>query len=109
MPWTRGHENKRFIEVKAMGRETVLFTAEERKTTVDVAQFLRSLADRLEGGKVVLKGGQGDLELEIPSSVMLEVKVEEEVERSGRTKRSLEVEIEWSDSDQRHSGGIALG
>ena len=90
-----------------MGRERILFKAEERKGLAEVAEFLRSLADRLEGGAVTLKGGSGDLEILLPGTVVLEVKVEAEEKRGG-IKRSLEVEIEWREGDDASSGGVSL-
>lgn len=78
-----------------MGRETVLFKSEERKSAEEVAVFLRQLADKLEEKRVVLRRGAEELSLDIPSSVILELKAEEEVKK-GKAKRSLEVEIEWT-------------
>ncbi len=82
-----------------MGREIVLFETEERKSAAEVAQFLRVLADKIESGNVVLRSGAKEIALTLPGSVIFEVKVEEE-EKKGKTKRSLEVEIEWNVGDE---------
>lgn len=77
-----------------MGREVVLFKSEEKHGRATVASYLRQLADRLEAGEVVLRQGGDELTLDIPVNVVLEIKAEEETGRK-KTKRSLEVEIEW--------------
>ncbi len=81
-------------EVYIMGREVILFETEERKSASDIAAFLRQLADKIESGKIILKSGAKEVDLALPSSLVLEVKVEEE-DKKGKTKRSLEVELEW--------------
>lgn len=77
-----------------MGREVVLFKSEEKHGRVTVASTLRKLADKLEAGEVILRQGGDELLLEIPARVVLEIKAEEETGKN-KTKRSLEVEIEW--------------
>ena len=86
-------------EVYIMGREVILFETEERKSAAEVAQFLRVLADKIESGNVVLRSGAKEIALTLPANVIFEVKVEEE-EKKGKTKRSLEVEIEWNVGDE---------
>ena len=89
-----------------MGREIVLFASEERQSRGNVAAFLRQLADRVEAGEVLLQKGDESLTLHIPTNTVLEVKAEEE-EKSGRMKRSLEVEIEWTEGEDE--GTLSLG
>ncbi len=89
-------------EVFIMGREIVLFETEERKSSAEIAAFLRALADKLESGKMVLRSGAKEIILELPKNLVLEIKVEEEAKK-GRTKRSLEVEMEWFIGEE--SGG----
>lgn len=90
-----------------MGREVILFESEEPKEIQSVADFLRQLADKLDEQKVVLRDGQNEVSLEIPSSVVLEIKAEEE-EKKQKTQRSLEIEIEWI-VGQEGTGGVSLG
>ena len=47
-----------------MGREIVLFKSEEKKDLPSVATFLRQLADKLDGNRVVLRQG-GDHSLNL--------------------------------------------
>ena len=77
-----------------MGRETVLFKTEEKMSRSEVADLLRALAGKIEDGKVILQQGAKEVRLKIPSRVELEVKAEKEVGRR-RTKKKLELEIEW--------------
>ncbi|MFH1913552.1 MAG: amphi-Trp domain-containing protein [Pseudomonadota bacterium] len=37
-----------------MGRETVLFKSEERKSTAEAAAVLRAIADKIETGQITL-------------------------------------------------------
>ena len=89
-----------------MGREKVLFSSEEKRSRSEVAAFLRTLADKLETGSVILQQGDTSLTLDIPGNITLEVKAEEEDKRT-KTKYSLEVELEWYPGDE--AGGLTLG
>jgi amphi-Trp domain-containing protein len=89
-----------------MGKEIVLMKSEEKLPRAQVAAFLRELADKVESGTVTLKQGGEELTLEMPATVELEIKAEEEAKKT-RTQRSLEVEIEWYLGEQ--DSGISLG
>ncbi|HCA48110.1 MAG TPA: amphi-Trp domain-containing protein [Armatimonadetes bacterium] len=91
-----------------MGREVVLFESEERTDRAHVCAFLRELADNIEANSVVLKQGAEETPVDIPDSITLEVKLEEETGSSG-LERSLEVELEWRVGDQAGAGGVSLG
>lgn len=78
-----------------MGRETVLFKSEEKKTRAEAAAVLRAIADKVETGQITLGADGTELPLDIPQNVTLEIKAEEEEERT--LKRSLEIEIEWAE------------
>ena len=91
-----------------MGKEVVLFKSEEKRSTAEVAVFLRQLADRVEKQEVILRQGQEELTLTLPGMVTLEVKAEEEASRSGM-KHSLEVELEWKPGAEEQSGSLELG
>ena len=77
-----------------MGRETVLFKSEEKKTRYEIAGILRLLADKVEQGKMSLTSETGSVDLEFPANMVLETKAEEETKH--KTKRSLEIELEWT-------------
>lgn len=89
-----------------MGKETKLFESEERKDRAEVSEFLHRLADRIASGKVVLGQGQEEIALELPSSLILEVQVEDEDKGARGVQHSLEVEIKWFDEEE--SGPLHL-
>lgn len=91
-----------------MGRETRLFKSEERATVAYVADFLRLLADKVATGSVTLIQGNQEITLTLPEMVELEVQVEDEFNRRGEVKHSLEVEIAWGDGDDQAVGGVKL-
>lgn len=90
-----------------MGRETVLFKSEEKKSASDIAATLRLVADKIESGAITLTQGGEALELALPSSMTFEIKAEEE-EGQTRTKRSLEFELEWTLGDEDKPTGGAI-
>lgn len=91
-----------------MGVERVLFETEETADRARVAGFLRELADKVETGRVVLEGSGKSETVEVPETVTLEVKLEEEEEGDG-VENSLEVELEWRPGAEPETGGISLG
>ncbi|MDX1416805.1 MAG: amphi-Trp domain-containing protein [Candidatus Promineifilaceae bacterium] len=91
-----------------MGKEVRLFKSEERKNRSEVSQFLRLVADKLDGGQVVLRQGQEELTLSIPHNLILEVQVEDEDKKRKGIQHSLEIEIKWFDGDDS-GGALELG
>lgn len=90
-----------------MGKEIVLFKTEEPKTILETAQFLRLLADKMEGGNFTLKGGGQEVALLVPANIILKTKVEEEAKKN-RTKKSLEIELEWYIGEETGHGGVTI-
>ncbi len=82
-----------------MGMEKVLFKSEEKKSAAEAAAILRTIADKVEEGKLLLKQGNSECSLSIPSSLVVEIKVEEEFKR--KMKRSLEIELEWIEGEDQ--------
>lgn len=91
-----------------MGRETRLFKSEERYGRSEVSQFLHQIADKIETGQVVLRQGQDELTLAIPTNLILEVQVEDEDKKGKGVQHSLEIELKWFDDDGA-SGPLELG
>lgn len=90
-------------------KETVLFKSEEKMARSDVTAALRTIADKLDSGQLVLSMGEDHVSLEIPENVTLELKAEEEAGRRGETKKSLEIEIEWMEGQEKESKAPAKG
>lgn len=76
-----------------MGIEKVLFKSEEKKKRSDIANTLRTIADKLDQGNLTLKQNENETTVEFPDQMVLELKVEEE--QGKRLKKSLEIELEW--------------
>jgi amphi-Trp domain-containing protein len=89
-----------------MGHETVLFKSEEKKSRDDAVAILRQIADKVETGNLLLQQGNESLNLDFPQNLTLEIKAEEESGK--RTKRSLEIELEWVVGDQDR-GSMVIG
>ena len=49
-----------------MGREKVLFKSEERKSSVEIVAFLRSIADKIEQGSMTLRQNENEVVLDFP-------------------------------------------
>ncbi len=75
-------------------KKTILLKNEEQKSLKDVADFLRQLADKLDGNEIKLRQGEQEVALTVPNLVTFEVEVEEKPKKQG-TQRTLEIEIEW--------------
>ena len=92
-----------------MGKERVVFQSEEKQSRANVAAFLRQLADKVEGKQIVLQKGTESVSLDVPGTVTLEVKVEEE-DKKGRLEHSLEVELAWFEGEEDgNEGALTLG
>ncbi|PLX49453.1 MAG: amphi-Trp domain-containing protein [Desulfobulbaceae bacterium] len=89
-----------------MGRETVLFKSEGKKSRSDIAALLRQAADKIEEGRLTLQQGESEISLLIPETAIFEMKVEEESKR--QVKRSLEFEIEWLEGEEQGGGNLSI-
>ena len=89
-----------------MGRETVLFKSEEKKTSMDIANTLRQIAEKIDDGTMILRQGSEEITLEFPKNMVLELKVEEEQGR--RLKKSFEIELEWVIGEEQADGATIL-
>lgn len=75
--------------------EEVLFKSESRRRGGEVADYLRTVADKLDQGEAIeLRAGSESMTVDPPGDVEFEVKVERE-----GTEKSLELELEWDESD----------
>lgn len=93
-----------------MGKETVLFKSEEKKSLGEVTEFLRELADKLDSNKVLFIQGNQTVKVKVPTTVELEIKVEKETGKR-KTKKKIEVEIEWivGAKNGKRNGRVKLG
>ena len=91
-----------------MGKEVRLFKSEERRSRAEVSAFLYQLAEKVGAGQVVLRQGQEEITLDMPTNLILEIQVEDEDKKRKGIQHSLEVEIKWFDSDDA-GGPLELG
>jgi len=87
--------------------EEVLFEIEHRMSRRDVAEYLRTVAERLEVGEAVtLSAGDQSVTLDPPAEPTFEVKAERETSSGGGpAELSIEFELEWDEgADAGESG-----
>lgn len=89
-----------------MGRETILFKSEEKKTASEIAETLRVIAERIEKGQMTLKTDAQEVVIDFPGQMVLEMKAEEEQGR--KLKKSFEIELEWVPGEKADSGTSIL-
>lgn len=87
------------------GKKDILLKSEEKRSLIDVANFLRELGDKIENNQLTLKQGGEEYNLTLPDPVTLELELEDK-RKKGRTKRQLEIEIEWYPGEEE--GSISL-
>jgi amphi-Trp domain-containing protein len=83
--------------------EKVLFETERTQSLSAVADYLRTVADRLEAGDAItLESGDQSVTMTPPGRVEFEVKAEREGPTDGDGELSIELELEW---DENAAGG----
>jgi amphi-Trp domain-containing protein len=85
------------------GNKNIVYKSDEYMSRSELASFLRTLADRVESGTVVLKSGEQETKVEVGERVELEVEYETKQKPKGE-RYQLELEIEWGAG----SGGVGL-
>ncbi|MFB6294024.1 MAG: amphi-Trp domain-containing protein [Halonotius sp.] len=90
--------------------EEIRFKSESTQSREAIATYLRSVADKLDGGgSVTLTAGDETTNLEIPAQPTFEVKAERETDsHGGNAEQSLELEIEWDEDGNASGEGGAL-
>lgn len=89
--------------------EETLFEFERDMDVVEVAQYLRTVAEHLEAGdEFTVESGGGSVTLTAPSRVEFEVEVERETSTSGGSAEiELEFELEW-DENGADTGDLSI-
>ncbi|CQH64103.1 uncharacterized protein HHUB_4278 (plasmid) [Halobacterium hubeiense] len=79
--------------------EETIFRVSSRRTQDDIADSLRTLAEKLETGEdVTLSTDDESTTVTVPDEPRFEVEVEQEIPSSGgQTETSIEVEVEWKE------------
>lgn len=80
--------------------EEVLFEIERQQPRDDIAEYLRSVAEKLETSEdITLRSATDSVTLEIPNRPTFEVKAEREG-TAPNTELSVEFEIEWNENEE---------
>jgi len=88
--------------------ETVLFSTESRESRRAVADYLRAVADKLDGGEpITLAAGDESVTLDPPGTVAFEVKAERET-GSGPAELSVEFELEWDEGVSEDDASLEI-
>ncbi len=88
--------------------EEVLFETEQSHSREEIATYLRSVADRLDGdGELTLSAGGDSVDLMVPERPTFEVKAERET-NGGPPELSVEFELEWTEGQEGEGGGGEL-
>ncbi|MCU4752851.1 amphi-Trp domain-containing protein [Halobacteria archaeon AArc-curdl1] len=87
--------------------EEILFKFEQQMSTDEIADYLRSVADRIESGEPLsLESGTESVTMDVPANPTFEIKAERETSSSGGTPElSVEFELEWDEGADNEAGG----
>jgi amphi-Trp domain-containing protein len=86
--------------------EEVLFEVEADQSRAEIASYLRSVAEKLDGGDAVtLRSGSESVTMEPPERPTFEVKAEREGPADGPGELSIEFELEWDENGGEDDGG----
>jgi len=85
--------------------EEVLFEDERTLERGEIADYLRTVADRLDAGDSITFSAAESITVEPPPRATFEVKVERETPTGGgRGELSVEFELEWDENDGSADG-----
>lgn len=88
--------------------EETLFEFERELDSADIAQYLRTVADHIEGtDEFTLEAGDESVTLTPPGRAEFEIEVERETSTSGSAEIELELELEW-DEDATGGGDLTI-
>ncbi len=89
-----------------MAQKSILYKSSDHMDRSGFADFLRKVADKIEAGQVSFQAQQGEVQVQIPAEVTVDVKLTEKTKTSGK-KIDFEIEADWIKGG-RGSGGIKL-
>jgi amphi-Trp domain-containing protein len=86
--------------------EEVLFKFERSMDRADIAEYLRTVADSIDGGgDLSLEAGGESVTMAPPSRPTFEIKAERETSSSGGpAELSVEFELEWDEGQENGDG-----
>ncbi|WP_394741720.1 amphi-Trp domain-containing protein [Natronococcus roseus] len=85
--------------------EEVLFKFERSMERNEIADYLRSVADSIDGGDISLEAGGESVTMSPPARPTFEIKAERETSSSGGpAELSVEFELEWDEGSEGEDG-----
>ncbi|WP_435116657.1 amphi-Trp domain-containing protein [Halolamina sp. C58] len=85
--------------------EEVLFKTESDRSRSEIADYLRQVADSLDGGgEITLQAGTESIAVDPAERSTFEVKVEREGP-ADRPEKSIEFELEWQEGESGSEAG----
>lgn len=91
-----------------MAKKGKLFNRKERKSRVEVSEFLGQLSQKVSEGQVILRTEPSEVVLQIPQSMAMKLKVSEKQKRVKGKRQKLTITLTWYEGDQR-DGPLSLG
>lgn len=89
--------------------EEVLFEDERRLTREEIADYLRTVADKLDAADPITFAAGSNVTVEPPSRPTFEVKVERETSAGAeRGELSVEFELEWDEDGHDDGSGLSI-
>ena len=69
------------------------------KSSKEISNFLRKVADKIDEGSLTLSRGQETLELQFPRDMGFRFKVKDDISRSG-TQRKVQIGFRWRTDEE---------
>ncbi|WP_181685007.1 amphi-Trp domain-containing protein [Halorhabdus salina] len=89
--------------------EEVLFETERSLSRSEIASYLRTVADNLDGGDPIsLSAGDQSVTMDPPQRPTFEVKAEREGPTDGHGELSVEFELEWDENAGDGGGDLQI-
>ena len=80
--------------------DKVLITDKGNKSSKEVSDFLRKVADKIDEGSLTLKRGGDSLNLDFPRDMGFRFKVKDDISRSN-TQRKVQIGFRWDKERKR--------
>lgn len=88
--------------------DNVLISEKGNKSARELSNFLRTVADKIDEGKMTLTKGQDTLELVFPDDMGFRFKIKDDVSHS-ETKRKVQIGFRWrTDIEASSSQGMKI-
>ncbi len=88
--------------------DKVLIDEKSNKSSKELSDFLRTVADKIDAGMMTLTQGQETVELEFPNTMGFRFKIKDDISDS-QTKRKVQIGFRWrTDKDRAVKQGLKI-